>query len=71
MVLCIACDKYIELLRGVDHLGQCDQDNDQDMISRIIEFCKEPKSASEIMKEFGLERSYFRRIKNIIHKSSS
>lgn len=61
MVLCNACDKYMELLRGPVHPGQNDQDSDQDVMSRIIEFCREPKSASEIMQEFGLERSYFRR----------
>lgn len=30
-------------------------------MKQIIEFCKEPKSASEIMHKFNLERSYFRR----------
>ena len=66
MVLCKACDRYLELLRDdVQHLGQGDQesdhDNDQDVRMKIIEFCKEPKSASEIMQKFNLERSYFRR----------
>ncbi len=58
MVLCKACDRYLELLRDDgQHLGQ----SDQDIMEQIIEFCKEPKSASEIMKRFNLERSYFRR----------
>ena len=30
-------------------------------MKQIIEFCKEPKSASEIMCKFKLERSFFRR----------
>lgn len=66
MVLCKACDRYLELLRDDgQHLGQGDQesehDNDQDIMERIIEFCKEPRSANEIMQKFNLERSYFRR----------
>ena len=62
MVLCKACDRYLELLRddGQKH-GQNDQENDQDIGIQIVDFCKEPKSASEIMKKFNLERSYFRR----------
>ena len=43
------------------HHGQLDQDNDQDIMVQILLFCKEPKSASEIMQRFDLERSYFRR----------
>ncbi len=31
------------------------------MMAKILAFCKEPKSASEIMQQFDLERSYFRR----------
>lgn len=62
MVLCKACDRYLALLRDD---GQSDQDsdhhNDQDIMEQIIAFCKEPKSASEIMQQFNLERSYFRR----------
>ena len=62
MVLCKACDKYLELLRGDNqHHGQNDQDSDQDIMEQILLFCKEPKSASEIMQRFDLERSYFRR----------
>ena len=33
----------------------------EDIKNKIIEFCRIPKSASEILKEFNLERSYFRR----------
>ena len=66
MVLCKACDKYLELLRNDgQHHGQSDQEsdhnNDQVIIKQIIEFCREPKSASQIMQKFNLERSYFRR----------
>ena len=66
MVLCKACDKYLKLLRdNGQHHGQSDQDsdhdNDQDVMKQILVFCQVPKSASEIMKQFGLERSYFRR----------
>ncbi len=62
MVLCKACDRYLGLLRGDgQQLGQSDQDNDQVIMEQIIEFCKEPKSASEILQKFNLERSYFRR----------
>ena len=66
MVLCKACGKYLELLRNDgQHHGQGDQEsdhgNDQDIMKQIIEFCREPKSASQIMQKFNLERSYFRR----------
>lgn len=62
MVLCKACDKYLKLLKDDgQRLGQYDQDNDQDKMTQIIDFCKEPKSANEILQEFDLERSYFRR----------
>lgn len=62
MVLCKACDRYLALLRDDgQHHGQSDHDNDQDIMEQIIVFCKEPKSASEIMQQFDLERSYFRR----------
>ena len=56
-----ACDRYLKLLDNYDYLGHNDQDSDQDMKNKIIEFCRIPKSASEILKEFNLERSYFRR----------
>ena len=66
MVLCKACDKYLGLLRNDgQHHGQCDQEGDhdeeQDIMRQIIAFCMEPKTASEIMQKFNLERSYFRR----------
>ena len=62
MVLCKACDRYLTLLRDDgQHHGQLDQDNDQDIMAQILLYCKEPKSASEIMQRFDLERSYFRR----------
>lgn len=62
MVLCKACDRYMSLLKDDgQHHGQNDQDNAQDVMEQIILFCKEPKSASEIMQQFKLERSYFRR----------
>lgn len=66
MVLGKACDKYLELL-GNDgqHHGHGDQeseyDNEQDIMEQIIEFCRKPKSANQIMQKFNLERSYFRR----------
>lgn len=66
MVLCKACDKYLGLLRNDGHHhGQCDQegdhDDEQDLMRQIIAFCREPKTASEIMQKFNLGRSYFRR----------
>lgn len=66
MVLCKACDRYLGLLRDNGrHHGQCDQEGDhdeeQDIMRQIIAFCSEPKTASEIMQKFNLERSYFRR----------
>jgi predicted HTH transcriptional regulator len=45
---------------GQNH-GHIDQDSDQDVLDQIVAFCKEPKSANEIMQEFSLERSHFRR----------
>ncbi len=66
MVLCKACDKYLGLLRDDgQHHGQGDQEGDhdfeQDIMRQIIVFCREPKTANEIMQKFNLERSYFRR----------
>ena len=60
MVLCQACDRYLKLLDNYDYLGHNDQDSDQDKKNKIIEFCRIPKSASEILKEFNLERSNFK-----------
>ena len=67
MVLCKACDKYLELLndKGDLHLGQSDQDHDQDghdVVMMILDFCKEARSISEIMEQFGFDsRTSFRR----------
>ena len=66
MVLCKASDRYLTLLRGDgQHHGQSDQESDhdidQDVMTKILDFCKEPKSAREIMQKFNFERSYFRR----------
>lgn len=66
MVLCKACDRYLELLRDDGHHHgrndqESDHDNDQDIMEKILVFCKELKSASEIVQQFNLERSYFRR----------
>lgn len=59
MVLCRACDKYLELLRGA---GRHHNQNGQDMVMMILEFCREAKSVSEIMDQFGFEsRTSFRR----------
>lgn len=52
MVLCKACDRYLELLRDDDH------NHDQvghDMVMMILDYCKEPKSVPEIMENFGFE----------------
>lgn len=35
MVLCKACDKYLDLLNEDSRLGQSDQDDDQVVIMRI------------------------------------
>ena len=57
MVLCKACDRYMELLLGNDgqHLNHHPNQNGQDLNKLIIDFCKEPKSVQEIMDEFDLE----------------
>lgn len=52
MVLCKACNRYLELLR----------DDGQDVNKLIIDFCKAPKSVQEIMDEFDFDsRTSFRR----------
>ena len=68
MMWCKACDKYLELLNEEAdlHLGHRDQDSDQDnaqdMTKMIIDFCKEPHSAKEIMNHIKMRnRSFFRR----------
>ena len=50
MVLCKACDRYLELLHDKSHPVQSEQDGEQDMVKAIIAFCSEPKSAKEIVK---------------------
>ena len=63
MVLCKACDRYMELL-GNDgqHLNHHPNQNGQDLNKLIIDFCKEPKSVQEIMDEFDFDsRTSFRR----------
>lgn len=56
MVLCKACDRYLELLRddGQHHV-QSEQDNEQDVKNAIIAYCKEPKTSKEIIEYFGLQ----------------
>ena len=62
MVLCNACDKYLDLRNEDSRLGQSDQDNDQDVTKMIIAFCKQPHSAKEIMEYIKInDRSFFRR----------
>ena len=65
MVLCKACDKYLELLNDEIHPIQSDQDHDQDghdVVMMILDFCKEAKSIPEIMEKFGFDsRTSFRR----------
>ena len=58
MVLCKACDKYLNLLSDTLRPNQ----DGQDMNRMIIEFCKTPKSVQEIMSTFGFDsRTTFRR----------
>ncbi len=59
MVLCKACDRYLELLRDdVQHHDQVGHD----VVMMILDFCKEAKSVPEIMEKFGFEsRTSFRR----------
>ena len=63
MVLCKACDRYLELLRNdVQHPNQYPNQNGQDMNKLIIEFCREPRSVQEIMEKFDFDsRTSFRR----------
>ena len=62
MVLCKACDKYLELLHGELHPVQSEQDDEQDVINAIIAFCSEPKSAKEIVEKFAFpNRLYLKR----------
>ena len=62
MVLCKACDKYLELLHGELHPVQREQDDEQDVVNDIIAFCSEPKSAKEIVEKFTFpNRLYLKR----------
>ena len=63
MVLCKACDRYLELLRNDgQHHVQSEQDSEQDVKSAIIAYCKEPKTSKEIIMHFGFaNRLYFKR----------
>ena len=58
MVLCKACDKYLELLRDD---GNHDQGS-YDVVMMILDYCKEARSIPEIMEKFGFDsRTSFRR----------
>ena len=63
MVLCKACDRYLALLRddGQHHV-QSEQDSEQDVINRIVKYCREPRTTKEIVEYFGFtNRLYFKR----------
>lgn len=63
MVLCKACDKYLQLLGNGDYHDQ----SGHDMVMMILDYCKEPKSVLEIMEKFGFERrTSFRRKPNLV-----
>ena len=64
MVLCKACDRYLELMRDdVQHLGQSEQDvaqdNEQDVEQAIIRFCKEPRTTKEIVEKFNFANRFY------------
>jgi ATP-dependent DNA helicase RecG len=63
MVLCKACDRYLELLRDDDQYpDHYSNQNGQDVNRLIIDFCRKPRSVQEIMDKFGLDsRTSFRR----------
>ena len=63
MVMCKACDRYLKLLNNDrQQLNHYPNQVGQDMNKLIVEFCKEPKSAQEIMNEFGFKsRTSFKR----------
>lgn len=63
MVLCKACDRYIELLRNdSQHPNHYPNQNGQDVNRLIIDFCREPRSVQEIMDKFDFDsRTSFRR----------
>ena len=56
MVLCNASDRYSRLMKGdVHHPVQNEQDNEQDVINQILEYCKEPRTTNEIISHFGFK----------------
>lgn len=62
MVLCKASDRYMNILRKGNNPVQSGQDDVQDVYRMILRFCEEPKTAKEIVHEFGFpNRNYFRR----------
>lgn len=63
MVLCKACDRYLELLRDdVQHLVHVEQDVEQDVKRAIMEYCKEPRNSKEIVEHFDFaNRLYLKR----------
>lgn len=62
MVLCKASDRYMHILRKDRNPVQNGQDDVQDVYRMILDFCKVPKTAKEIVDEFGFpNRNYFRR----------
>ena len=59
MVLCMACDRYLGLLR--DDV-QNEQDVEHDQKNAIIEYCIEPRTSKEIIEYFGFaNRLYLKR----------
>ena len=62
MVLCKPCDRYMELLRLKKDPIHYVQEEQKNIIEQIIEFCKEPRSAKEIMEYFNVSsRLYLKR----------
>lgn len=58
MVLCKACDSYLRLLHGQLKLNQ----NGQDVVKMLVEFCREPKTVQEMMEYVGEKsRTSFKR----------
>ena len=57
MVLCKACDKYLELLKDDVYPVQNEQDVEQDIESTIVRFCKEPRTAKEIVEYFNFSNT--------------
>ena len=64
MVLCKACNKYLELLQNDGQQPFYHEQSgydEQDIKDAIINYCKVPRTAKEIMQKFDLDRSQFRR----------